>query len=282
MTHEPAARAGRGALRGRARRARARLLQRRRLDGGRGRAEARAPVLAAGRAAGADALRRARRRVPRRDARRGERSAASRCSARPFAGVAPRLRSASRRRRDGADAAAFAALADVLAGRGRRDRRRRARADGAGRRGHAHLPSPPILRAARELCDRHDVLLVADEVFTGYGRTGPMWACDHAGGRARPPLHRQGLLAAACCRWRRRSRPSASFDGFRGDAERAFYYGHSFCGNPLGAAVAREVLRVYEDEKILARARSRRRRASRRRSPRSGRCRASRARARSA
>ena len=38
-----------------------------------------------------------------------------------------------------------------------------------------------VLREIRALCDRHDVWLIADEVFTGYGRTGPMWACEHAG-----------------------------------------------------------------------------------------------------
>src|SRR5271165_6291301 len=38
-----------------------------------------------------------------------------------------------------------------------------------------------FLRELRALCDRHDAWLVADEVFTGYGRTGPMWACEHAG-----------------------------------------------------------------------------------------------------
>jgi adenosylmethionine-8-amino-7-oxononanoate aminotransferase len=41
------------------------------------------------------------------------------------------------------------------------------------------------------------------------------------------------------------------FDGFTGDPGRAFYYGHTFCGNPLGASVALEVLRVFEEEKIL-------------------------------
>jgi len=45
------------------------------------------------------------------------------------------------------------------------------------------------------------------------------------------------------------------FAGFLDGRERAFYYGHSFCGNPLGAAVALEVLRVYEEERVLERAR---------------------------
>ena len=44
------------------------------------------------------------------------------------------------------------------------------------------------------------------------------------------------------------------FRGFMGDKSRAFFYGHTYCGNALGAAVAREVLRVYRDEKILERA----------------------------
>ncbi len=116
------------------------------------------------------------------------------------------------------------------------------------------VSDPAFLRAARELCDRHDVLLVADEVFTGYGRTGPMWACAHAG--VAPDLlctakgFTGGMLPmAATLATPRLER------GFAGGDERAFYYGHSFCGNPLGAAVALEVLRVYEDERILEAAR---------------------------
>ena len=110
---------------------------------------------------------------------------------------------------------------------------------------------PAFLSAARELCDRHDVFLIFDEVFTGYGRTGPMWAARHAG--VSPDLlctakgFTGGLLPMAATLATPRI-----FDGFLGDRERAFYYGHTFCGHPLGAAVALEVLRVFEEEKILA------------------------------
>jgi adenosylmethionine-8-amino-7-oxononanoate aminotransferase len=113
---------------------------------------------------------------------------------------------------------------------------------------------PAFLRAARELCDRHDVFLVFDEVFTGYGRTGPMWACEHAGVAPDILCTAKGFTAGALpmsatlC-------TSRIFDGFLGDPERAFYYGHTFCGHPLGAAVALEVLNIFDEEKILERAR---------------------------
>jgi adenosylmethionine-8-amino-7-oxononanoate aminotransferase len=113
---------------------------------------------------------------------------------------------------------------------------------------------PAYLRHARELCDRHDVFLVADEVFAGYGRTGPMWACQHAG--VAPDLlctgkgFSGGMLPMAAT-----LASARVFEGFLGAPERAFHYGHTFCGNPLGAAVALEVLRVLEEERVLERAR---------------------------
>ncbi len=109
---------------------------------------------------------------------------------------------------------------------------------------------PEYLRRARALCDRHDVLLVIDEVFTGYGRTGAMWASESAG--VRPDLlctakgFTAGVLPMSATLATRRV-----FDAFLGPPERAFYYGHSYCGNPLGAAVAREVLAVYREEGVL-------------------------------
>jgi adenosylmethionine-8-amino-7-oxononanoate aminotransferase len=110
-----------------------------------------------------------------------------------------------------------------------------------------------FLRRARALTTKHDVFLVLDEVFTGYGRTGPMWAAEHAG--IAPDLlctskgFTGGMLPMSATLATRRI-----FEGFFGGAERSFFYGHTFTGNPLGAAVALEVLRVYEEECVLERA----------------------------
>ena len=107
-----------------------------------------------------------------------------------------------------------------------------------------------LLRAARELTRRHDVFLVVDEVFTGFGRTGPFWGLDHAG--IEPDLLcvakglSGGLLPFAATLANQRI-----FEGFLGGAERTFFYGHTFAGNPLGARVALEVLRVYDEERIV-------------------------------
>lgn len=112
---------------------------------------------------------------------------------------------------------------------------------------------PAYLRRARALCDEHGALLVLDEVFTGYGRTGPMWACEAAG--VAPDVlcvakgFTGGMLPMAATLVTDRV-----FDAFLGGPERAFYYGHSYCGNPLGAAVALEVLAVLREEHVLARA----------------------------
>lgn len=111
-----------------------------------------------------------------------------------------------------------------------------------------------FVEAARELTRRHDVFLVLDEVFTGYGRTGPFWAAEHAG--VCPDLLcaakglSGGMLPMGATLLTERV-----FDGFLGGAERAFYYGHTYCGNPLGAAVALEVLAIYREEQVLERAR---------------------------
>jgi len=109
---------------------------------------------------------------------------------------------------------------------------------------------PRLLAEARRLCDEHDVLLVCDEVFTGFGRTGHTWACDHAGVSPDLLCLSKGLgggvlpIGATLATER-------VFRGFSGGRDRAFLYGHSYAGNPLAAAVAREVLAVFREEPIV-------------------------------
>jgi adenosylmethionine-8-amino-7-oxononanoate aminotransferase len=110
---------------------------------------------------------------------------------------------------------------------------------------------PTYLRELRALCDENDVWLVADEVFTGYGRTGPMWACEHAG--IAPDLMCVGKAFAGYVPMGAVLASERVFGAFLGGRDRAFLHGHTFCGNPLGAAMAREVLAVYRDERILER-----------------------------
>ncbi|WP_394821129.1 adenosylmethionine--8-amino-7-oxononanoate transaminase [Pendulispora albinea] len=103
----------------------------------------------------------------------------------------------------------------------------------------------------RALADRHDVLLVADEVFTGYGRTGTMWAMEHAG--VAPDIMCLGKAFASLLPMGATLATERVFDGFRGSKDRALFYGHTFCGHPLGAALAREVLAIFRDEQLIAR-----------------------------
>jgi adenosylmethionine-8-amino-7-oxononanoate aminotransferase len=95
------------------------------------------------------------------------------------------------------------------------------------------------LRRVREVTERHDVLLIADEVAVGFGRTGTMFACEQEGVRPDFLCLAKGLtggylpLAATLT-------TDAVHSAFLGRPEegRTFYHGHTFTGNPLGAAVA--------------------------------------------
>jgi adenosylmethionine-8-amino-7-oxononanoate aminotransferase len=111
---------------------------------------------------------------------------------------------------------------------------------------------PAFLRELRALCDAHDVWLVADEVFTGFGRTGSMWACEHAG--VVPDIMCLGKALSAIVPLGAVLVRERVFSAFRGGREHAFLYGHSFCGNPIGVALAREVLAVFREEGVLAHA----------------------------
>lgn len=111
------------------------------------------------------------------------------------------------------------------------------------------------LRAARELCDEYEILLIADEIAVGFGRTGARFACDRAGivpdilclGKA---LSGGYLPASAAIV------PDRIYETFRSTPEqdRTFYDGHTFCGNPITSAACVAAIDVYESEAVFARA----------------------------
>jgi adenosylmethionine-8-amino-7-oxononanoate aminotransferase len=112
------------------------------------------------------------------------------------------------------------------------------------------MHTPEALRRVHDACRSIDTFLIADEVFTGYGRTGTMWACDQAG--ITPDLlclakgFTAGILPMGAT-----MATARVYDGFDGGADRALMHGHTFCGHPLGAAVAREVLAIYREERVV-------------------------------
>jgi adenosylmethionine---8-amino-7-oxononanoate aminotransferase len=112
------------------------------------------------------------------------------------------------------------------------------------------LYAPEFVRAVREATRAADTFLIADEVFTGLGRTGARFACELAG-VVPDLLCLAKALSGGLLPFGATLASGRLFSGFLGGRERALYYGHSYCGNPLGAAVAREVLAVYRDEDVL-------------------------------
>jgi adenosylmethionine-8-amino-7-oxononanoate aminotransferase len=119
--------------------------------------------------------------------------------------------------------------------------------------GGMRMHHPIYLRRARELCDVHGVLLIADEIAVGFGRTGTLFACEQA--RIQPDLLclSKGLtggflpLAAVLA-------TQSIYDGFLDDSrERAFLHSHSYTGNPLACAAALASLAIFDSDDVLAR-----------------------------
>ncbi|MDX6698406.1 MAG: adenosylmethionine---8-amino-7-oxononanoate aminotransferase [Solirubrobacteraceae bacterium] len=113
---------------------------------------------------------------------------------------------------------------------------------------------PGYLRAVRELCDRHGVFLIADEVATGFGRTGRMFACEHEDVTPDFLCLAKGVtggylpLAATLTTER-------VYEGFLGRFEelRTFFHGHTYTGNPLACAAALASLDIFEREQTIRR-----------------------------
>ncbi len=113
---------------------------------------------------------------------------------------------------------------------------------------------PGYLRAVRELCDRHGALLICDEVATGFGRTGKMFACEHEGVAPDLLCVAKGItggylpLAATLT-------TEEIYEGFLGEHAdfRTFFHGHTYTGNPLACAAGLATLEVFEEERTLER-----------------------------
>jgi adenosylmethionine-8-amino-7-oxononanoate aminotransferase len=115
------------------------------------------------------------------------------------------------------------------------------------------IPQPPgYLARVREVTRRYDVLLIADEVATGFGRTGTMFACEQEGVSPDLMCLAKGLtggylpLAATLA-------TDEIYGAFLGEFQdfKAFFHGHTYTGNPLAAAAALASLEIFQKEEVL-------------------------------
>jgi adenosylmethionine-8-amino-7-oxononanoate transaminase len=108
------------------------------------------------------------------------------------------------------------------------------------------------LKAIRRLCTKYNVLLICDEVATGFGRTGRMFACEHE--KVSPDIMcvakglTGGYLPVAAT-----LTTDEVYRAFLGpyESKRTFFHGHTYTGNPLGCAAALASLRLFNKNKLL-------------------------------
>jgi adenosylmethionine-8-amino-7-oxononanoate aminotransferase len=110
-----------------------------------------------------------------------------------------------------------------------------------------------FLTAARQLCDEHGTLLIADEVFTGFGRTGRMFACEHAG-ISPDIICLSKALTAGYLPLGATVATERIYEAFLSDDRtKTFFHGHSFTANPLACAVAVASLDLFAHADVLGR-----------------------------
>ena len=109
------------------------------------------------------------------------------------------------------------------------------------------------LKKVRELCNKYDILMIADEVAVGFGRTGKMFACEHEGVKPDIMAVAKGIsggylpISATLT-------TDEIYEAFYDDYEtqKTFFHGHSYTGNPLAAAVSIANIDLFEEEETLA------------------------------
>jgi len=114
--------------------------------------------------------------------------------------------------------------------------------------------SPLYLRRLSEWCRKYGVLLIVDEIAMGFGRTGKMFAFEHAG--IDPDIVCLGKsLSGGCLPMSAAVVKEEIYATFSDTPEdHTFYHGHTFAGNPIAAAAAVECLKVYREDRIVERA----------------------------
>jgi adenosylmethionine-8-amino-7-oxononanoate aminotransferase len=117
--------------------------------------------------------------------------------------------------------------------------------------GQMAMHSPEYLRLARDLCNRYEVHLIADEIAVGCGRSGKFFACEHAGIWPDFLTLSKGIsggyLPLSLC-----LTTDAIYRAFYSDQTRqGFLHSHSYTGNPLACAAALACLKIFEDENVL-------------------------------
>jgi adenosylmethionine-8-amino-7-oxononanoate aminotransferase len=110
------------------------------------------------------------------------------------------------------------------------------------------------LRGLRELCARHGALFIADEVMTGFGRTGPLFACEHAGIAPDLMCLSKGITGGFLPMGATLATEEL-FAGFRSqDRKRTLFHGHSYTANPIACAAARASLALLDESSAAKRA----------------------------
>jgi adenosylmethionine-8-amino-7-oxononanoate aminotransferase len=112
---------------------------------------------------------------------------------------------------------------------------------------------PHVLRAMADICARHDVLFIADEVMTGWGRTGTLFACEQAGVVPDIMAVAKGITGGAIPLAATLATPRI-FEAHRStDRARLFYHSSSYTANAIACAAAAENLAIWAEEDVRGR-----------------------------